>query len=98
MREVVLAERDQHAVVAAGEVEALGDRFVLLHPRLERSGRTVLDEVGQVLHEFRGAAAAGVVPLRQRENLLELVEDEQRHHGLAAGVMQDVPAVVEEFP
>ena len=55
MREIVLAQRDQDAVVAAREVEALGGRLVLVDPRFERLRRPVLDEVGEVLDELRGA-------------------------------------------
>ena len=50
------------------------------------------------LEELRGALAAGVVGLRQREDLLELVEDQQRHERAAGGVAQHVVAVVQEFP
>ena len=58
VREVVLAQRDQDAVVGAREVEALGGRVVLLEPRLQRLRRAVLDQVGEVLEELRGALRA----------------------------------------
>ncbi len=77
-REVVLAQRDQHAVVAAREIEALGRQFVGLQPRLERPRRAVLDQVRQIVDEARRARAAGLVGLGQREDLLELVEDQER--------------------
>jgi hypothetical protein len=77
-RQVVLAQRDQDAVVAAREVEALGQRVVLLELRLERLGRAVLDQVGQIGDETRRACAAEVIALREREDLLELIEDQQR--------------------
>ena len=70
----------------------------LLHPRFERLGRAVLDEVGEVLEELRGALAAEVVALREREDLLELVEDQQRNERLARRVAQHVVAMVEELP
>jgi hypothetical protein len=98
VREIVLAQHDQDAVVLAVEVEALGDGLVLLEQRLELARRAVLHQVGQVLEEVRRAPAAGLVGLRQGEDLLELVEDQQRHHGLAVGVEQNVVAVVQEFP
>ena len=98
VREVVLAQRDQDPVVGAREVEPLGGRVVLLDPRLERLGRAVLDQVGEVLDELRGALAAEVVALREREDLLELVEDQQRDQRLAGGVAQHVVAVVQELP
>ena len=98
VREVVLAQRDQDAVVAAREVEVLGRRVVALDARLERLRRAVLDEVGEVLEELRGALAAEVVALREREDLLELVEDQQRDERLAGRVAQHVVAVVQEFP
>ena len=98
MREIVLAQRDQDPVVAAREVESLGDGVVAVDPRLECLRRAVLDEVGEVVEELRGALAAEVVALREREDLLELVEDQQRNQRLAGSVAQDVVAVVQEFP
>jgi hypothetical protein len=98
MREVVLAQRDQDAVVAAREVEALDSGFVLVHLRLERLWRPILDQVGQVFHELRRALAAEVVALRQREQFLELVEDQQRDERLARLIAQDVVAMVQELP
>jgi AcrR family transcriptional regulator len=41
---------------------------------------------------------AGVVGLREREDLLELVEDEDGRQHAAVCVLEDVVAVVEEFP
>jgi hypothetical protein len=48
--------------------------------------------------ELRGACATEVVALGEREDLLELVEDEQRRQGAASGVAQHVVAVVQELP
>ena len=98
MGEIVFAQRDQDPVVAAREIETLGGGFVLLDPRFERFGRAVLDQVGEILEELRGALAAEVVALREREDFLELVEYQQRDERLAALVAQNVVAVVEEFP
>ena len=96
--EIVLAQRDQDPVVGAREVELLGRGVVALDPRFERLRRAVLDEVGEVLEELRGALAAEVVALREREDLLELVEDQQRDERLARGVAQHVVAMVQELP
>ena len=69
VREVVLAQRDEDAVVGAAEVEALGDRVVAFEPRLERARRTVLDQVREVLDELGGALPSGVVALAEGEDL-----------------------------
>ena len=61
-------------------------------------GRAVLDEVREVLDELGGALPARVVRLRQGEDLLELVEDEQGNDRLAVRVLEDVVAVVQELP
>ncbi len=98
MGEIVLAQRDQYPVVAAGKIESLGGCFVLLDPGFERFGRAVLDQVGEILEELRGTLAAEVVALRKREDFLELVEYQQRDQRLARRVAQDVVAVVQEFP
>ena len=98
MREIVLAQRDQHAIIAAREVEALGRGVVLLDLRLEVPWRPVLDEIGKVLDELGRALAAKVVALRDREDLLELVENQQRRQRPAVRVPQHVVAVVEELP
>ena len=98
MGEIVLAQRDQHAIVGAGEVEVLRAGLVLLQPLLERGWRAVLDEVGEILQELPGAQAPGVVSLRQREDLLELVEDQQRQQRPSLSITQQVAAVMQEFP
>ena len=86
VREVVLAQRDQDAVVAAREVEALDDRFVVVERASSALGQPVLDQVGEVVDELRRALAADVVTLREREDLLELVEDQQRRQRIACVV------------
>ncbi len=98
MREVILAQRDEDPIVAAGEVESLDDGLVVLHPRFERLRRAVLDEIGEILEELRRALAAEVVVLRQRENFLELVEDQQRDERPAGLIAENVVAVVQELP
>jgi len=45
VRQVILAQGDQDAVVAAREVEALDDRVVAVEARLEGARRAVLAEV-----------------------------------------------------
>ena len=70
----------------------------MLEASLERRRRAVLDEVGEVLEELLRAQPAGVIRLRQREDLLELVEDQQRQQRAAARIAQQVAAVVQEFP
>ena len=60
--------------------------------------RPVLHQVGQLVDELRGACAAEVVALGEREDLLELVEDQQWRQGAAVGVAQHVAAVVHELP
>jgi hypothetical protein len=42
-RQVILAQRDQHAIVAAREIEPLGGRIVRLELGLKRLRRAVLD-------------------------------------------------------
>ena len=98
VREVVLAQRDQDSVIGAGEVVILGDGIVLLQTALEIRGRAVLDEVGEVVEEPLRAQPACVVRLRQREDLLELVEDQKREERAAAGIAQQVAAMVQELP
>ncbi len=61
--EIVLAQCDQDAVVAAREVEALDDRFVVVELGFERARQPVLDQVGQIVDEARGALSARVVAL-----------------------------------
>jgi hypothetical protein len=70
----------------------------LLDSRFERLRRAVLDEIGQILDEFRGALAPEIVGLRKRETFLELVEDQQQDERLAGRVAQDVVAMVQKLP
>ena len=97
-RKVVLAERDQDPVVAAREVEALGRGIVGLEARFELPRRAILDQVGEVLDEARRARAPGLVGLGEGEDLLELVEDQQRDERAARFVAQHIVAVVQELP
>ena len=96
--EIILAQCDEHAIVAAREVEAFGRRVVGLEPFLERPRRAILDEIGEVLHEAGRAGAAEIVALREGEDFLELIEDEQRNQRGAGLVPQHVVAMVEELP
>ncbi len=96
--EVVLAQRDQHPVVAAREIETLGGSLVLVELRFEFLRRAVLDQIGQIRDEARGACAPEVIALREGEDLLELVEDEQRNQRRARLIAQHIIAVVQEFP
>jgi hypothetical protein len=98
VRQVVLAQRDQDAVVAAREVEALGDAVVDVELGLQGAWRPVLHQVGELVDELRRARPAGVVALGEGEDLLELVEDQQRCQRAAVGVAQLVVAVVQELP
>ncbi len=98
VREVILAQCDEDSVVGAVEVEALGDGILALDHHLERLGCPVLDQVRQVLDEFGGALASEVVVLPEGEDLLELVEDEERDERVAALVAQHVVAMVKELP
>ena len=97
VRQVVLAQRNEDAVVGAANRSAPGPcrRFPAL-PRAHVG--TVLDQVREVLDELGGAPPAGVVALAESEDLLELVEDQQRDDGLAVGIPQDVVAMVQELP
>src|SRR6185437_9041742 len=63
MREVILAQRDQDAVVGTGEVEILAGVVVLLHPRFQRRRGAVFDEVGQVFEKPVRVQLAGIVGL-----------------------------------
>ncbi len=90
--------RNQDPVVAAREIEPLGRRLVLLDPCLERLGRAILDQIGQVLDELLGALASEIVALRKGEDFLELVEDQQRNERPAGRVVQDVVAMMQELP
>ena len=98
MGEVVLAQRDQDAVVRTAEVEVVETRLVAFEPGLEGPRRAVFHQIGEVLHELGGTPAAGLVALGEGEDLLELVEDEQREQRAAGGVAQEIVAVVEELP
>ena len=46
MREVILPQRDQQAVILAIEIEALGDGVVFFEQRFELFRRTVFDQIG----------------------------------------------------
>ena len=70
----------------------------MIHRGFEGAGRAVLNQIGQVLDELRGTLPSEVVALRESENFLELVEDQQRDERLAGRIAQDVVAVVQEFP
>src|SRR5436190_4320365 len=98
MGKVILAQRNKDPVVAAGEVEPFDRGLVLVHPGFERLRRTVLDQIGEILDELRRALPAEVVALREREQLFELVEDQQWDERSAGFVAQDVVAVVQELP
>ena len=57
MRQVVLAQCDQDAVVGARKIEVVGRGLVLVEAALERERRAVLDEIGELLDEIPAHAA-----------------------------------------
>ena len=97
-RKVVLPQRDQHPIVTAREVKALGRRFVCVELCLEGLGRAVLDQVGKFSDEARGARATELVALRQGKDLFELIEDQQRNERGAGLISQHVIAMVQKLP
>lgn len=72
--------------------------LVGLEPGLERARRAVLDEIAQLLEEERRPSTAEIVALRERENFLELVENQQRDQSAAGAVAPHIVAVVKELP
>ena len=98
MGEVILAQRNEDAIVAPREIETLGGGFVLLDLRFERLRRAIFDQVGEVLDELRCARAAEIIALSEREDLLELVEDHQRDERVAGIVAQEIVAMMQELP
>src|SRR5882762_6059166 len=97
-REIVLAQRDQHAIVAAREIKAPGRGLIFVELRLERLGRAVLDQVRKLGDEARRAGAAELIALGESEDLLELIEDQQRNQRGAGLVAQHVVAMVQKLP
>ena len=98
MSEVVLAQRDQDAIVRTREVEIFGRLVIVLDPRFECGRRAILDEIGKVLEKSLRAQPAGIVGLCEREDLLELIEDQQRQQRVAFLIAQQIAAMVQEFP
>ncbi len=97
-RQIILAQRDEHAVVAAREIELLGSGFIQVELGLDGLGRPVLDQIGEFLDEAGRAGTAEFIGLGQGEDLLELIEDQQRGEGGAGLIAQHVVAMVQEFP
>ena len=97
-RQIVLAQRDQHAIVAAREIKAAGRGLIFVELRLERLGRAVLDQVRKLGDEARRPGAAEFIALGESEELLELVEDQERNQGRARLIAQHVVAMVQKLP
>src|SRR5262249_49101927 len=97
-REVVLAQRNEHPVIAARKVEAFGRGLILLQLRLELLRGAVLYQVRELGNETRGTRAAEVITLGESEDLLELIEDQKRNERPARLITQHVIAMVQELP
>src|ERR1043165_2044092 len=98
MRQIILAQRNQQPVVGAAEVEAFECRLVLLQLLLDGARRAILDEIGELLEERRRAPAREVGVLPEREDFLELIEDDERNQRASLGIGQRFSAVMQEFP
>jgi len=96
--QIVLAQRDQHPVVAASEVETLRGAVVLIETRLQRLRRAVLHQIPEFLDELGRALSTEVIDLREGEKLLELIEDEQRENPGTHSIVQHIVAVVQKLP
>lgn len=98
MRQIIFTQRNEDPIIGPREIEVFDHRIVTIQLRLEGLGSAILDEIGQVFPELRRTLAAKIVALRQCENLLELIEDDQRRERAARGVAQQVATVVEKLP
>ena len=96
--QVIFPQRNEHSVIAAREIEPLSTRIVFVELRLDGFGWPVLDQIGQFLDETRRACTAELVALRQREDFLELIENQQRDQSRARLIPQHIVAMVQEFP
>src|SRR6185437_11488735 len=79
-------------------IEALRCRLIPLDLRLESLGRAVLDQVGELFDETRGPRPSEIITLGEREQLFELIENEQWNDRCAGGIAQHIFAVMQEFP
>ncbi len=98
MGQIVLAQADQHAVVSIVEDELLDQLGAFVQSLLERLGRPVLDHVGQLGQKLRCAESSVLARLADREQLLELVEDEDGTDRPSLGRFQDQAATVKTLP
>ena len=96
--EVVLAQRNQHPIVAARKIEVLRGRLVRLNLRLEVLGRAILNEVGEIRDEACGPCPPKIIRLRKRKDLFELIEYQQRNKSRAGLIAQDIVAMMQKFP
>ena len=97
-REIVLAQRDQYAIITAREIEAPGRGLIFVELRLERLGCAVLDQVRELGDKACRAGAAEFIALGESEDLFELIEDQQWNQRGARLVAQHIVAVVQELP
>src|SRR5205807_3151586 len=97
-REIVLAQRDQYAIITAREIEAPGRGLIFVELRLERLGCAVLDQVRELGDKACRAGAAEFIALGESEELLELIEDQQGDERRARLIAQHVVAMVQKLP
>ena len=75
MCQIILAQRNQDAVIGARKIEALGNAVIRINLGFQRFRWAILNEISQVFDELSGAFAARIIGLRERKNLFELIED-----------------------
>ena len=93
-RQEILAQGDDHAVIGAAEIERLQFIGRALKARDQLFGGPVFDQFCELAHECDRAVAAGARGGPQREEFLELVEDEHGNDRAPTGVDQPVIAMV----
>ena len=98
MRQIVFAQRDDHAIVGAREVKRLHLRAGFLQSGDELFRRPIFDELRQLAHEADGARALATATGPEREKLLKLIKYQDRHNRATGGSDESIITMVKEFP
>ena len=97
-REIIFAQGNEHATIAAVKVEVLDERRILFEPPPQRFRNTVFHKVGQFGQQGGTAGAGGVGAFPEGEDFLELVECQQERNPDALRVEDAGVPAVEELP
>ena len=98
VRQIIFAEGNQHAIIAAGEIKFLRIDGAGIEPSFKRSGWAIFNKICEFREKCLRTCTGAIGRGPQGEQFFKLIEDEQGDEQLTAAAPQNVVAMMKIFP